>query len=338
MRKTHLFLLIFIFPFALAAQENSLGKVVNTLKERISLSAYAQLGYTYNSVANPDNTFDIKRIIFMADGKITEHWSCYFMYDFAVTALQELYTSYQFVPEFSIRLGQFKTPYTMENLLSPTSVELINCYSLPACYLVGINGSDALCSASGGRDIGLMIYGDLFRKLLSYKLALMNGQGINTKDRNSQKDVVGYLTVNPLEWLCVGTSFVIGKGHSIAEMPVCGIEPGKNYRRNRWSAGAFLTGKKASLRTEFMAGKNADVKSNGGYATGCVRIIRNIDAVASYEYLNRDVSVGDKQSNYMLGLQYWFYPKCRLQVQYTRVEQKRSEGSDLLQAQVQVRY
>ncbi|WP_455587365.1 porin [Bacteroides sp.] len=337
MRKTLCFILIFLFPVCLTAQEK-LGGIVNTLKERITLSAYAQLGYTYNSAADPSNSFDIKRIIFMADGKITERWSCYFMYDFAVSSLQELYTDYQFLPGLSVRLGQFKTPYTMENLLSPTSVELINCYSLPACYLVGINGSDALCSASGGRDIGLMVYGDLFKKLVTYKVALMNGQGINTRDRNSQKDVVGYLSVDPLKWLTVGTSFVIGKGHSVSETPVHGIEPGENYRRNRWSIGAFLTGEKASLRTEFMTGKDAGMKSNGGYATGCVQIVRNIDVVASYEYLNRNVTMGDKQSNYMAGLQYWFYPKCRLQVQYTHLEPKQGEGSDLLQAQVQVRF
>lgn len=337
MRNTLFILFMFLFSCSLVAQE-TFGKVVNTLKEHINLSAYAQLGYTYNSAADPDNTFDIKRVIFMADGKITERWSCYFMYDFAVSSLQELYTSYQFLPGLSVRVGQFKTPYTMENQLSPTTVELINCYSLPACYLVGINGSDVLCSASGGRDIGLMIYGDLFKKLLTYKVALMNGQGINTKDKNSQKDVVGYLSVNPLEWLTVGTSFVIGKGHSVAGAPIHGIEPGENYRRNRWSVGAFLTGEKASLRTEFMLGKDADVKSNGGYATGCVRIIRNVEAVASYEYLNRDVVAEDKQSNYMAGLQYWFYPKCRLQVQYTRLSPKHNDPSDLVQAQVQVRF
>ena len=97
MRNTLLFIFILLLPIDLVAQE-TLGKVVNTLKERINLSAYAQLGYTYNSAADPDNTFDIKRVIFMADGKITERWSCYFMYDFAVSSLQELYTSYQFLP------------------------------------------------------------------------------------------------------------------------------------------------------------------------------------------------------------------------------------------------
>ena len=114
MRNTLLFIFILLLPIDLVAQE-TLGKVMNTLKERINLSAYAQLGYTYNSAADPDNTFDIKRVIFMADGKITERWSCYFMYDFAVSSLQELYTSYQFLPGLSVRVGQFKTPYTMEN-------------------------------------------------------------------------------------------------------------------------------------------------------------------------------------------------------------------------------
>ena len=66
MRNTLLFIFILLLPIDLVAQE-TLGKVVNTLKERINLSAYAQLGYTYNSAADPDNTFDIKRVIFMED-------------------------------------------------------------------------------------------------------------------------------------------------------------------------------------------------------------------------------------------------------------------------------
>ena len=71
MRNTLLFIFILLLPIDLVAQE-TLGKVVNTLKERINLSAYAQLGYIYNSAADPDNTFDIKRVIFMADGVVVE--------------------------------------------------------------------------------------------------------------------------------------------------------------------------------------------------------------------------------------------------------------------------
>ena len=78
MRKTLLQLSMIAFILSglqntLTAQEKTpLNQVVNTLKERISLAGYAQLGYTYDDAANPDNTFDIKRIIFMAHGKITD--------------------------------------------------------------------------------------------------------------------------------------------------------------------------------------------------------------------------------------------------------------------------
>lgn len=69
MRNTLLFIFILLLPIDLVAQE-TLGKVVNTLKERINLSAYAQLGYTYNSAADPDNTFDIKRVILWQTGRL----------------------------------------------------------------------------------------------------------------------------------------------------------------------------------------------------------------------------------------------------------------------------
>lgn len=88
MRKTLFRLSMIAFTLlsmqnTLTAQEKTpLNQVVNTLKERISLAGYAQLGYTYDDAANPDNTFDIKRIIFMAHGKITDRWTCDFMYDF----------------------------------------------------------------------------------------------------------------------------------------------------------------------------------------------------------------------------------------------------------------
>lgn len=338
MRKVLLFTLALLTMGSLMAQE-TLNKVVKTFKERINLEGYAQLGYTYNDVAGPTNTFDVKRIIFMATGKITNQWSCYFMYDFAAGGtLLEVYTDYKFMPGLNARLGQFKTPYTIENMISPSTVELINCYSQPVSYLAATNGSDKLCASNGGRDVGLMVYGDLFKNLFTYKLALMNGQGINTKDKNNQKDVVGYLMVNPTKWLSVGGSFIKGKGYAMADSEQAGIKVGENYNRNRWSVGAVLTGRTASLRTEYMAGEDGPLKSRGIYATGCAQIVPKLEVIASYDYFNRNTMIGDKQSNYVAGLQYWFYPKCRLQAQYTRQEPTFGEGSNLVQAQVQVRF
>ena len=71
--------------------------------------------------------------------------------------------------------------------MSPCFVELINCYSQSVNYLAGINGSDPLYGSNSGRDMGILIYGNLFKKLISYNLAVMNGQGINLKDKDVYK-------------------------------------------------------------------------------------------------------------------------------------------------------
>ena len=189
----------------------------------------------------------------------------------------------------------------------PTTVELINCYSQSVCYLAGVSGSDVAGGMTSGRDIGAMVHGGLLNDLLCYKLAIMNGQGLNIKDKNNQKDIVGNLMVNPLKWLSVGGSFIKGTGHAIADSEITGIRAGENYTKNRWSI-------------------------------GCYRMLRNFDLVASYDYFNANKAVSRKQTNYIAGLQYWFYPKCRLQAQYTFCDRNKGKDSNLFQAQVQVRF
>lgn len=341
MKRILLSCLLFLSVLTLKAQDACLNDVVNTLKERISLAGYAQVGYTYEDDGDKlSNTFDIKRVIFMARGKITDKWSCYFMYSFANTGkILEAYTEYQFLPQLTARIGQFKTMYTIENPMSPCFVELINCYSQSVNYLAGINGSDPLYGSTGGRDMGILIYGDLFDKLVNYNLALMNGQGINLKDKNNQKDIVGSLMVNPLKWLSVGGSFIKGKGCAVATSTLNpDIATGESYTRNRWSAGATIQTKPLSLRAEYLAGKDGHVKSDGYYATASLHVLPKFDIVASYDYLNKNKAMADKQSNYVAGVQWWFYPKCRIQAQYTYCNPDKGEHTNLLQAQLQVRF
>ncbi len=276
----------------------------------------------------------------MAQGKLTDRWTCYFMYSFAGTPqLLEVYTEYKFLPQLTARIGQFKTMYTIENPMSPCFVELIDCYSQSVSYLAGVNGSDRLYSPSGGRDMGLLIYGDLFDKLVNYNLAVMNGQGINLSDRNNQKDIVGSLMVNPLDWLSVGGSFVKGKGHAMAPSAVNpDIQVGEDYTRNRWSAGAVIKTKSVNIRAEYLAGKDGQAKSDGYYVTASARVFPKLDVIASYDYLNKNKALDAKQTNYVAGVQYWFYPQCRLQAQYTHCNRHIGESNNLLQAQIQVRF
>ena len=321
-------------------EEITLKEVANTLKERTTLEGYLQVGYSFDDQLEKSNSFDFNRAILMARGKITDQWSCYFMYSFAGTSkVLEAYTEYRFLPGLHARLGQFKTPYTIENPLSPCVTELVSCYSQAVAYLTGTNNSNPLYGNQGGRDLGLMIYGNLFNNFLSYNLAVMNGQGINQKDKNNQKDIVGKLMLHPLKWLSVGGSFIQGKGHAIAASAVNPeVAAGENYTRNRWAASASIRTRLVNVRTEYLAGKDKQVKSEGYYCTASLRLFPKFDVVASYDYLNRNKALSDKQSNYVAGIQYWFYPKCRLQAQYTYRDPKLGEASNFIQTQIQVRF
>lgn len=274
----------------------------------------------------------------MAHGKITDRWTCDFMYDFYNGGmLLEVYTDYRILPGLKVRIGEFKVPYTIENELSPTTVELINCYSQSVCYLAGVSGSDVACGMTSGRDIGAMVHGGLLNDLLCYKLAIMNGQGLNIKDKNNQKDIIGNLMVNPE--MAVGGWFVYQRDRTRHCRLRNNRHPGRRkLYQNRWSIGGIITTTPFSLRSEYLAGKDGGVKSDGFYATGCYRMLRNFDLVASYDYFNANKAVSRKQTNYIAGLQYWFYPKCRLQAQYTFRDRNKGKDSNLFQAQVQVRF
>ena len=144
--------------------------------------------------------------------------------------------------------------------------------------------------------------------------------------------------VNPVKLLSVRISCTDGGGHAIADSEITDIRAGENYTKNRWSIGGVITTTPFSLRSEYLAGKDGGVKSDGFYATGCYRMLRNFDLVASYDYFNANKAVSRKQTNYIAGLQYWFYPKCRLQAQYTFCDRNKGKDSNLFQAQVQVRF
>lgn len=322
-------------------QEATLKDVVNTLGKRISLHGYLQMGYTYedDEDSNP-NTFEIKRAILIAKGKITDRWTLNFMFNLSGTSkVLDCYTEYRLAPWLYIRAGQFKPNFTIECPLSACDMELIKRYSMATNYFCGVDGSDPLWGSNTGRDLGLMLRGELMKGLLTYSLAVMNGQGINQKDKNDQKDIVGNLTLKPLNELTLSGSFMTGRGCAVATSDINpDIAVGQNYERHRWACGFFLKTQAIDLRSEYIGGKDGHVKADGCYAVTSVHLPRKVDLIAGVDYLNKSKSLSDKQTDYTIGLQYWFYPSCRLQAQYTYCDSHLDGGHNLVQAQIQVRF
>ncbi len=291
--------------------------------DRIQLHGYAQGGYTFTHKGGKNtNTFDIKRVLFWANARITDRWSFLFMHDFS-SVVQEFYTDYRLTRNkaLTVRLGQFKNGLSLENPLSPTAMEAIDVYSEGVTFLTGC-GSDPLMGVQYGRDLGLSLFGETNDGKLRYELEVMNGQGINRKDGNNTKDFIGRLEFRPVKGLNLVATGQIGRGHNIltdGKTSVYNptIVNGQNYKRNRWTAGFEYKSKAFNAHGEYLEGYDGDVVSRGAYLTGAVPLgTPKVEFVGSYDFFNYNTSLGQDQHKAIAGLQYWFFKKCRFQLQY----------------------
>lgn len=305
-------------PNCLQSGNGAMDDLLKGLDQRIKLHGYAQGGYFYNNKDGENvNSFEIKRVLFWANAQITDRWSFLFMHDFS-SVVQEYYTDYRVTNNnaLTVRLGQFKNCCTFENPLSPTSMETIDVYSEGVTYLTGC-GSDPLFGVQYGRDLGMSLYGETNDKFLRYELQLMNGQGINRKDRNNQKDIIGRLEMRPAKGLNIVATGQLGRGNAVAASVYNPeIQIGQNYERNRYSVGFDYKSKPFNMHGEYLEGKDGKAISRGAYMTGSVNLAPNLDFVASCDFFNFNKSLHMDQHKAVGGLQYWFYDKCRFQVQY----------------------
>lgn len=356
MSKKILFLAVSLFTLGTVvparSDGNSDGKElktwVNEVAQHIRLSGYAQAGFNYYDQSSPKDQFKIARIILMAEAQVTRNLTAYTMFDLKEAKLQELWFSYKFCPEVQLKLGQFKTPFSIENPISPTKLEMIYPASLATSHMIR-GGSHLMMKGASGRDIGVTLYGTLLKGLLQYDLALMNGAGRNNTDDNSQKDFVARLTLNPLKELSLSGSLIKGTGNLPVhpaedgstwisdQAGITGLKHNGNYRRDRYAVGAQLKTRPASLRTEMMWGLDGRSHSRGFYSTGSINnlFFNHFDLVGSFDWL--DIYSGTSR-RYSAGFQYWFLPMCRLQLGYGFTNRSAGQNENCILAQIQVRF
>jgi len=313
--------------------------------ERVHLHAYAQGGFNYTHAGADDKaTFEMKRAIILGGAQITDRWSFLFMHDFS-SVVQEYYTDFRVTNNkaLTVRLGQFKNGLSIENSLSPTVMEAIDVYADGVTYLAGC-GSDPLFGVQYGRDLGLALFGETNNGRLRYELDVMNGQGVNKKDLNKEKDFIAKLEYRPTQALRLVASGQLGRGHAIAtSLYNPDIQVGDNYKRNRLTVGFDYKSPAVNVHGEYLEGKDGNVSSRGAYVMGNMPLGKGFDLVGSYDFFNFNTSLGMDQHKVIAGMQYWFYRSCRFQLQYvyksayTRDGQFYHGANHAIMAQVQVR-
>lgn len=311
------------------------GVETNSLNLDIGLSrlrvwGYGQMWFGYNDTNEASNYAQVKRIILMADAQITKEISFFLMYDAAVSELHEYYAQYAVAPWLLLRAGQFKQPFTLESIYSPTFMSTIF-YDPSVLYLAGIAG-DPLMGNNVARDTGVMVTGDFWknnkgRYLMNYSIGVFNGPGMNQKENNSQKDVIGMLKFMPTENFLVEGSFLVGTGHAQAASPYGRVAQGENYSRHRWNVGIEAKCAPFYLRSEYIQGSDAGVHSRGGYVNLLYTPVKRFDIVLNLDYLDKNTALSvaeqkevsnfvTEQNTFTVGAQYWLYKRCRLSAQY----------------------
>ncbi len=339
MKKALLSLLCLLPLLTMAQQQNkdlTLSEAIGSISDRISIGGFLQGGYDYNSQTE-ESSFYHKRAAFNIRGRITDRWTAFLAFEYSNSTSQELYTEYKFADELSVRVGQFKTMFGLENMTSPTAADLIDDASMATRYYVGWSG-DVLQGNHAGRDLGLLVSGDLFNKVLHYDLSLMNGQGINRRDGNKDKDLALRLIYNITPEVALSGSYYDGRGHAIASNGLMDIYEGEDYNRDRWALGGTLTLPKIKVRAEYLGGKDGHIKSEGWYALGVFTVVDDLDLLLNYEYFNQNKKYDLAQTGLGAGLQWWFYKGCRLRFMYTNRDVKNSDNYNLLQAAFQVSF
>ncbi len=184
--------------------------------DNLKLSGYGMTQYQYSGQKGAEsNTFNIRMARIALEGRIAGdfYWKTQIQFNGNTSNLGssprmvDLFAEWQKYSYFKVKVGQFKNPFTFENPMNPI-VQGFMSYSQNVSKLAGFSDRTGE-HASNGRDIGLQLQGDFLknsngRNLLHYQVGVFNGQGINTKDVDNQKNVIGGIWVMPIEGMRIG--------------------------------------------------------------------------------------------------------------------------------------
>lgn len=187
-----------------------------TSDSKPKLSGYAIAQYQASTKQDDEtNSFDVRMVRIALAGhfagefeyKVQAHLNGNTATLGSSPRIVDAYAEWQRHAFLKVKAGQFKRPFSFENPMHPIDQGFMG-YSQNISKLAGFNDRVGE-HASNGRDIGVQLQGDFLknakgRNLLHYQIGVFNGQGINTKDVDNRKDVIGGIWVMPIKGMRIG--------------------------------------------------------------------------------------------------------------------------------------
>ena len=315
--------------------------------KNIKFSGYGILQYQgQDPEGNHSNTFNLRLARFILDGKIGDFdWRAQIQGTNVkgpgepTVQLVDLYAEWRRFPEFKVRAGQFKRAFTYENPTHPIT-QGWRAYADVINNLSGF-GDRTGEKSSGGRDIGIQFAGDLFpnangRRLFHYQVGVYNGEGINEKDKDNRKDIIGGVWVMPIKGLRIGAFGWTGSRGAMLD-PLTGET--RSVEKNRYALSAEYSTGEYMFRTEYLhsqgwgAAKAANNvreidyskgdKADGWYAFGIVPVIKSkLHAKARYQCYRSTKEWSSAKTSYEIGLNYFFTKNLEMHLEYARINDR----------------
>ena len=215
MKKSIILALMALTAVSASAQKKQTIEIPAWLSN-VKLSGYGMTQYQYSGQKDAEsNSFNIRMARIALEGRIAGdfYWKTQIQFNGNTSNLGssprmvDLFAEWQKYEYFKVKIGQFKNPFTFENPMHPIDQGFMG-YSQNVSKLAGFSDR-AGEHASNGRDIGLQLQGDFLknangRNLLHYQIGVFNGQGINTKDVDNQKNVIGGVWLMPVSGMRIG--------------------------------------------------------------------------------------------------------------------------------------
>lgn len=283
----------------------------------ISITGYNQVLYKHDDTLGTFDGFSIRRARLEVKGDLTEQMFYDFQADFAGASAKLLDSSigYRFDPCLKFTLGQFKLPFSQENLSSDVNPDTINRSQVVEALVARTKD---VVGNQNGRDTGFQASGQY--NIVEYAAGVFNGAGIDTADTNEQKDYVERLVAHPIKELSVGGSFYQGSYFASAA----------NTAADRKRAGVEFDCEigQVSVKGEYLDGRDALISKQGWYGyAGYFLLPKVLQAVVKYDAFDPNMSATNDDTTVCTYGVNWHLAKWALvQVNY---EQKREKPTEI---------
>lgn len=343
MRTRHLFFLLLLgtcAPLCAIAQTPAAGS-----GSKISIGGWIDGQYRLNIEDENSSSFQLRRARLDFKGQLSK------MVDFRLQAdmasspkLIDAFVRLRFSRAATLQMGQFKIPFSLENILSPLDVELADNAQVISA-LSGYKDVTGIASYANGRDIGLMLSGTLLSAevrgaeipIVKYDIGLFGGGGINVSPSRWGKDVAGRLSITPfVPHLTLSASAYLGR-YVLPNATASGETTGD---RKRYAVGAQYDDSRFVLRGEYLWGVTGldvlddmtntysldNLASQGCYFTASRwfllretaegQFAPKIRPIVRWDYYAKNATGGSSKTYYWAGVECWPERHLRLQLAY----------------------